>query len=620
MSSNQYLGTLCRFFLQERRRRFSRPERESAIQSLRPVKATLRLLPLITAFFMLSGDARSAESGLQVFYGANGIEKLSFNGVVLQNLSLNSAGAFHIWHMKVTDQSGQLLRGSQYDWGENNNGKLWDAATHTWSYKFNWGSISLQYVQSGNTLNMNVAATNLAGSKIVFDGAAIYPLVLQFPSLPRNFKDPSYQQLAFNTTAPSVTLADYGQGEVAVVYPSAVQPLYSGFAPAEPKGAYTSIISGTSLEGMPTFFPRNDRPLTPGRTDTYTVSLRFARSGTPVTDLAADVYKNWAKTWPPVLEWNDRRVIGTVYLASSPAGNPSVAGGFPNNPRRYFNDGNAENFDVESPSGLTKFQRRVLRQAATNVENLKRLNSQGAITWDIEGEQYPQTTSYVCAPDAIAQESPEMESVVSDRGSPYHGMKLDDAYFKIMRDAGFRVGVCVRPQHFEKHPDGSASQMHLPDTQVAAELIHKMTYAHDRWKTTLFYIDSTVDSNGTPLDASIIQQVAAAFPDSLLIPEESTPKYYAYAAPFATFIFHNDLGTPPDVHSYYPNAFSANMINDVDSAKLADYRSQLIDSISHGDLLLVHADYWQANNAAVLRMYQEAKRAANNTGEFGKNK
>jgi hypothetical protein len=584
------------------------------------VKATLRTLSLIAALIMLIGDALSAESGLQVIYGANGIQKLSFNGIGLQDLSLNPSGSFHIWHMKVTDESGNILHGAQNDWGENNNGKLWDAATHTWTYKFNWGSISLQYVQSGDTLNMIVTARNLAGSKVIFEGAAIYPLVLQFPSLPRNFKDASYQQLTFNTTAPSVTLADYGQGEVAVVYPSAARPLYTGFAPAEPKGAYTTIISGTAVDGMPTFFPRNDRPLSPGGSDTYTVSLRFAPSGTPVTQLAADAYRNWAKTWPPSLYWPDRRAIGTVYLASSAAGNPTIAAGYPNNPRRYFNDGNAADFDVASPSGLAKFQRRILRQAATNVENLKRLNAQGAITWDIEGEQYPQTTSYVCAPDAIAQESPEMESVVRDGGSPYHGMKLDDAYFKTMRDAGFRVGVCVRPQHFEKHPDGSATQMQLPDSQVAAELIRKMTYAHRRWGATLFYLDSTVDATGAPLAASIIQQVAAAFPDSLLIPEESTPKYYAYVAPFKTFIFHADLGTPPDVHSYYPNAFSANLINDVDSAQLADHRSQLIDSISRGDLLLVHADYWQANNSAVLRMYQEAKKTANNTRDFAKNK
>ncbi len=79
------------------------------------MKATLRTLSLIAALIMLIGDALSAESGLQVIYGANGIQKLSFNGIGLQDLSLNPSGSFHIWHMKVTDESGNILHGAQND-------------------------------------------------------------------------------------------------------------------------------------------------------------------------------------------------------------------------------------------------------------------------------------------------------------------------------------------------------------------------------------------------------------------------------------------------------------------------------------------------------------------------
>ena len=252
------------------------------------------------------------------------------------------------------------------------------------------------------------------------------------------------------------------------------------------------------------------------------------------------------------------------------------------------------------------FQNKILQQATSNVQNLKQLNSQGAITWDIEGEQYPQPASYVCEPDQIAQVAPEMESVVGNSTSPYRGMKLDDAYFKTMRDSGFRVGVCIRPQHFTLNANGTASQVTLPDAQVAAELIRKIRYAHDRWGATLFYIDSTVESNAATLDPGIFQQVAATFPDSLLIPEESTPKHYAYTAPFMSFIFHGDLGTPLDVHNYYPKAFSANLINDVDPGKLAQYRPQLTASVKRGDILMVHADYWQANDPTVVEIYQDA--------------
>jgi hypothetical protein len=232
------------------------------------------------------------------------------------------------------------------------------------------------------------------------------------------------------------------------------------------------------------------------------------------------------------------------------------------------------------------------------------LNAQGAITWDIEGEQYPQDTSYVCEPDKIAQVAPEMESTVVDTASEYFGMKLDDAYFKIMRDAGFRVGVCVRPQHFTLNGDGTAKQVYLPAADIPTELIRKMKYAHDRWGATLFYVDSTVDANGAVLDAGIFNQVAAALPDSLLVPEESTPKYYAYTAPFKSFLFHGDLATDAMVYSYYPQAFSVNLINDVDAGTLAANLRQLTNAVRHGDVLMTHADYWQANNPTVVQIYQ----------------
>ena len=547
-----------------------------------------------------------SNSGLQITYDTNGIQQLSYNGVTLENALTNPSDRFHIWHMKANDLSGNVLAAGQYGWGEVNNRRTWNASTNTWTYKFVWGSISVQFAQSGSTLNMNVVTQNNANSGIIFDGAVIYPFVLRFPQLPAGFTDPSYEHLAFNTTGPSVTVADYGSGEVVSVLTDATKPLYSGFEPAGTSNAYYPIIGGTSLDGMATFFPHNDRPVLPGATDSYTVSLRFAPSGTATGMLAVDAYANWAAAWPAQLNWTDRRIIGTVYLASSAQGNPNYPAGYANNPRRYFNDSSSGDFDIRSPDGMSRFQQRILQQAQSNVTNLRLLNAQGAVTWDIEGEQYPQTTSYVCSPDQIAQVSPEMELPVADPTSLYAGMKLDDAYFKIIRDGGFRVGLCVRPQQFTLNPDSSANQVVLPNNQVAAQLIRKIRYAHDRWAATIFYVDSSVDANGAALDPVIFQQVSAAFPDSLIIPEESSPKYYAYVAPFQSFIFHTDLGTPQDVDNYYPHAFSANLVNDADPGKLAQYRPQLTDSVRRGDILMVHADYWQNNNPTVVQIYQDA--------------
>ena len=115
-----------------------------------------------------------------------------------------------------------------------------------------------------------------------------------------------------------------------------------------------------------------------------------------------------------------------------------------------------------------------------------------------------------------------------------------------------------------------------------------------------------METDGATLDAGIFMKLAAQLPDSLIVPEESTPKHYAYTAPFQSFIFHTDLSTDPSIYSCYPNAFSVNLVNDVDPAKLAVYASQLTDAVRHGDILMVHADYWQANNPTVVQIYQAA--------------
>ena len=557
-----------------------------------------------------------AQEGLRVRYGDKGVERVSFNGVTLADTAIHPADAFHIWHMKVTDLQGKVI--ATDGWGESNAGKSWDAGSRMWTYRFTWGTISVQFAQTKNTLDMKVTETNAADSGVILAGAVIYPFALHFPKLPKGFDDVTYAHLAFNTTGPSVTVADYDSGEVAAVVPDATKPLYTGFQPTGEQTAYTPLISGTSPDGLATFQPHNDRPVRPGQSETFTVSLRFAPPGTATTDLADDVYSNWAKTWPAQLNWSDRRAIGTVYLASSPQGSANQPGGFPSNPRRYFNDGEASNFDVRTAQGRARFQARVLDQALKNVQNLTMLHAQGAITWDIEGEEYPQSTSYVCSPDQIAQVSPEMESVIST--GAYAGMKLDDAYFKIMRDAGFRVGVCIRPQRFTVAPDGTAQQVTLAEQAVLPELIRKMKYAHDRWGATLFYIDSTVESNGAVLEAGIFQQAASALPDSLLIPEETTPKFYAYTAPFQTFLFHGDLGTDATVRAYYPHAFSANLINDVDAGKLAASQAELTGAVRAGDILMAHVDYWQENNATIVEIYRSAGTASrlSNTGDSTK--
>ena len=547
----------------------------------------------------------AASQGLQVSYGARGVQTLAFNGVTLADVNANPGDAFHIWHMKSTDLHGNVVNTGQYGWGENNNGTQWDAGSKTETYRFQWGSIQTQFVQSGNTLNVVVTETNNAGSGVVFDGAEVDALTMRFPQEPKQFF--GYSQYAITTTGPGVSVADFASGVVTSVVPDESVPMYGGWKSLG-GGAYVPLMATTAPDGLATFLPRVDRGVQPGETFTYTVSLRFTPEGTPAD--ANDAYASFAKTYPSQMTWADHRILGTAYLASSPQNATDITrpGGFPTNPRRWFNDAGV---DVTTAAGLKAFQNRMLQVAQANVTNARAMNGQGVVTWDIEGEQYPMDTSYVCSPDQIAAVAPEMESTVLDAASAYYGQKLDDAYFKTMTSAGLKVGVCVRPQQFVLAGNGTASQNFLQgNAAVIANLENKIKFANQRWGVTVFYVDSTVDANGGTLDPAIFQQLITDMPGFLFIPEESTPRYYAYSAPFYSFLFHTNLGTPASVYQYYPNAFGANLVNDVSAGTLSQYQTQLTATVGKGDILMGIADFWQANDPTLVQIYEAAGKAS----------
>ncbi len=236
------------------------------------------LLALVPVTAMFIGCGRTPKNdGLKILYGTNGIQRLSFNGVVLEDLNQYPSDAFHIWHIKAVGLGGKVLTDRQYGWGEVNNGRAWDAANHSWLYSFIWGSIGLRFSQKGNTLAMDVTEKNNADSAITLKGVTIYPFVLHFPELPSGFGDPAFEHLAANTSDPA-PVADYGQGQVSAIAESGEKPLYRGFEPAGNGNNYFPIISSTAMDSMSAAYPRLDRPVAPGESDTFTVSLRFADS------------------------------------------------------------------------------------------------------------------------------------------------------------------------------------------------------------------------------------------------------------------------------------------------------------------------------------------------------
>ena len=282
---------------------------------------------------------------------------------------------------------------------------------------------------------------------------------------------------------------------------------------------------------------------------------------------------------------------------SNPASSPMPSSS--PNPRNY---NITQNINIHTSAGLSSFQQAVLSYADNAVQILKHMNAQGAIVWDLEGQQYPQpNTSYVGDPSQLAIMSPEMNGVA-------------DAFFARFTSAGLRCGMTIRPQRLDTSVS-TPVQRTVPITDQAAILTQKVQYAYNRWGCTLFY----VDSDGGPDDAtapSTFQSVLQAVPNVLLIPENIWPKDSAYSAPLASFwAAYKPLHATADQRTMWPNAFTITYVGDAPNHDLSNNPddpnqwNEFVQAVKNGDILSFRA--WfddEPLNTQVLQLYQQAGR------------
>src|ERR1700678_3780023 len=159
---------------------------------------------------------------------------------------------------------------------------------------------------------------------------------------------------------------------------------------------------------------------------------RLSKIGLAV-GLVAVVMVAWETRSP--LNWPDRRPIGSIFLADYSHRSAS-------NPRGWFN---APGFDAMGDGGTERFRKALLAYADGAIAVLKGVNAQGMIVWDLEGEEFPQRTSYIGDPRLMATLAPEMAPVA-------------DEFFRRFRDAGLRVGMTVRPQQLVIDRPGQVRQ------------------------------------------------------------------------------------------------------------------------------------------------------------------
>src|SRR5262249_49838236 len=152
---------------------------------------------------------------------------------------------------------------------------------------------------------------------------------------------------------------------------------------------------------------------------------------------------------------------------------------------------------------------------------------------------------YVGDPRMVEHFAPEMSGVVDD-------------FFRGFRDAGFRVGLTVRPQKLVSLNSEAARQKNVWD--YVSLLSSKMDYARRRWGATLFYIDS----NGGPLwpaEAFQFYRLSKLQPGTLIIPEHQQPLYFGFSAPYDE-IRQGDTRTAAAIRALFPRCFKVLNIAD----------------------------------------------------------
>ncbi len=515
-----------------------------------------------------------ARTGLQVTFGDTGIQKITFGDYTLLDLSVNPWDGFAVGDYMIQHADGTTAHVS----GALNFHSSFDLATTTVTWQYAWGAVSCQYVVSDDQIQINVHVVNNSPTDTLV-GVNVIPFIIQFPEFPDGFQACPY--VGMNVDGPTVFKAAYGQDAVVFANEQIGKPLLSGLFSTNETATtrrWQVWVGSLPESWFPGGWSGLSRPVPPGGSDTYNVSLRFGDKATPIGQTAGDVFQQYEDVNPPELAWDDRRAIGALHIASE--GSSITA----TNPHGWWI---GYSIDTTTPAGLEDFRAEMLASADASIAVLKSANAQGMIVWGVEGFGHEPAYPYYGAPDMATTLSPELD---------YQG--TIDEYFKRFRDAGLRTGVTLRPMELTD-VNGVISQFESSDP--VQTIIRRARYAHERWGCTLFYIDSP---NGITADSMRI--INEALPNCLFSPEgfNMVTGWYSASAPYLE-LRGGVTETPDTALAYNPAAFTLIQISGGDFLANHDV---LVASVKHGNILLFNAWYGNAAVDAVIAIYDDAKR------------
>ena len=479
-------------------------------------------------------------------------------------------------------------------------------------------SVAVRWSKATNGLDAvyaDITVTNKLAMPI--QGYTLDLLKLRFPT-PIAANDGNPNMRAYNTGSPGILFANYGGAQ-----PGALACDLEWVDAAEPMLMKMERGNARDVEGLLKLMNHHDYedggspfpywPVPALGSVHYRVGLRFVGPIPDPTAVCGDLFAAFAQLYPVmpnVRAWKDRRPIGQMFFESE-----STNGG--RNPRKWFNAD--QQVDTSTPAGVKRFQKMVLQRARDALGRMKAMNAQGVITWDIEGAQFPAST-YMGDPTKLMTADPT-QSVAPEMAA------VADQYFKIFRDAGYRVGVTIRPQKVEEERDGSGQITMAweneddwgwktdPPANLQAfwldQLETKIRFARERWGATLFYIDSNGDP-GSPVSFLVMRRLAAEFPDVLLIPEQSTMGYYSACAPYRQLnMLQPSRIVSPLVRKTYIDPDGQSPCFSVINPTIESMRTswpQLVQEVRKGDILFVRAWYDAAELPAIREVYAEARK------------
>ena len=442
-----------------------------------------------------------------------------------------------------------------------------------------WGGVRYDWAAATGRLDITVTVTN--ASKDTIHEIRLSPLSLRLAG--KGVKLPRAQT---NIGWPSVLPVRYAAGVLALCNEDVDRPLRLGFDRPLKGATPIAVHAGGDRMVYDELYMR--RAIPPGKSDTYRLSLRFGPPGGDAHELADDVYKKFAARHPPLLNWPDRRPIVRLFLSGGLLAEQVLA---------YYRGG--ERTPPKLPAD-TKFGRQALEKLDRALAAAKQIDAQGIIIWDIEGDALPHPTTYIGDPRLTKVLNPRMDAVA-------------DAYFRKIRDAGLRCGVCIRPSHVVyAKKTGTMMQSFGAAKDPFRELDAKIRYCKRRWSCTLFYIDTNYfwrprgeGGKWTPgmLAADVWKRLLSRHPKVLLVPEHNYPEYWAYTAVYRE-LDCGYRGIGASVRRVYPKAFCVAVVEDADPHKNHDL---LVRMVRDGDSLMTFLYGLTRNASAIEHVYTEAK-------------